>query len=816
MADTEIERLIVQLEARFSSFEKDMKKAVGISDKSARQIAKNQTNLEKTMKRSAGRIGSSLLPTLGGIAAALSVREIIAYADSWTDAGNKIVASGTPVEAQARRLRELADLAVETRTAFEPTVATFSRLQRSTESLGLSEQKLLRLTETINKSFIVGGAAASEQASSILQLSQAIASGVLGGDELRSVREGAPLIARAIADVMGVAIGDLKKLGADGKITVDVILRALEKLAPKVDEAFGKTVLTVRQALSNLETRFTEFTGSALSESGGTAALAAGINVVAENLDKLVVAAFAVATALGPGLLLRAVAASTTGFGVLSAAILANPFGAFAIVIGAAATALVVYGQETSAASIAQEALSEAQQNARNKAAGLKTTTDGLAKSQHQLAIETEDATLALQRQAAQDLRQRLLRSRNERPGEFRGRPRGAGTGFQSQDTLLDAIRIADREVLATEARLSRLLNEPENKKTPPPASTTEDAIKKAKKDKQVIADLAREIATFGNIRQQAIDAALARLSELASPAQRAEVERLAAALQRLSDPALVASAALETENDQLARLIAAHAQGAEAVKALTNEIEIENAAREKGIDLGTDEGRVFEERLRRNQQLTERLDDLNKKAEDGFDVAKELGLTFNSAFENAIVDGGKLSDVLDGLVQDLIRLTLRAFVLQAALRAIGIGPDGLTGGGLAGFLGTALSGLFGGGGSSGGAGGLAPAFSHGGVSRRPAIFGEAGPEAAVPLPDGRRIPVDLRMPEVPRRGGGGPNIQIVNNTPAEVRTERSRGGNGGDLIRFVIDETKKEFGRGGFDAAQKARFGVTPRRVKR
>lgn len=165
---TDLERLIATMEVRMTSWEKELKRAAKIYDREARTIEKRQKDLTARLKEGTSRLGQMLVPSLGGIAAALSTREIIAYADAWTEAGNKIVAAGTAVEEQGTRLRELADLAVATRSAFEPTVNTFARLERSTQGLGLSQAQLLRYTKTINESFIVGGAAASEQAAGIL------------------------------------------------------------------------------------------------------------------------------------------------------------------------------------------------------------------------------------------------------------------------------------------------------------------------------------------------------------------------------------------------------------------------------------------------------------------------------------------------------------------------------------------------------------------------------------------------------------------------------------------------------------------------
>lgn len=112
--------------------------------------------------------------------------------------------------------------------------------------------------------------------------------------------------------------------------------------------------------------------------------------------------------------------------------------------------------------------------------------------------------------------------------------------------------------------------------------------------------------------------------------------------------------------------------------------------------------------------------------------------------------------------------------------------------------------------------------FAGGGISRSAAIFGEAGPEAAVPLPDGRRIPVDLRMPAIQKTSGavggsgGGTTVNIIDNAGVEKQQQRRRGSNGEEIIDVIISRVKDEFASGGFDKSMGGRFGARPVKVTR
>ncbi len=105
--------------------------------------------------------------------------------------------------------------------------------------------------ETMNKSFVVGGASIEEQKNAMLQLTQAMASGKLQGDELRSLAETSPALIQAIANKLGVSRGEVKKLGADGKITADIVKTAMLDASDTIDKQFRNMPLTWGRAWQN-------------------------------------------------------------------------------------------------------------------------------------------------------------------------------------------------------------------------------------------------------------------------------------------------------------------------------------------------------------------------------------------------------------------------------------------------------------------------------------------------------------------------------------------------------------------------------------
>ncbi len=201
---TNLESLVVQFSADFKRLENAINRQRGQFTRQMRQMEKSADVSVQRINAALGNIGKGtmrdLAAPLTGISAALGTRELMQYADAWTQAGNLIRSSATAAGVGARSLNELKDGANEARTSLEAYTDLYARLIRSASAVAKSEDEIALATSLVSKAFKAGGASAQEQAAGILQLGQALGSGVLQGDELRSLRENAPVIAKAIAD----------------------------------------------------------------------------------------------------------------------------------------------------------------------------------------------------------------------------------------------------------------------------------------------------------------------------------------------------------------------------------------------------------------------------------------------------------------------------------------------------------------------------------------------------------------------------------------------------------------------------------------
>ncbi|MDW7746588.1 tape measure protein [Halomonas sp.] len=229
----------------------DVARGGGKAGQGMRRYTQEADKAERSSRRLSGTVGQvrNLLATLG---AGLALRQLVRYTDTMTGLESQLrLVTGSQDEFN-QTFADLYQLANSTRQGLEPTVNLYARMARATEELNLSNEELLTLTKAINQSYIVSGASAQEAASSTLQLSQAMASGVLRGEELNSVLENSPRLARAIADALGVTIGRLREMGQNGELTAEQISRALLESADSIDREFQSMERTVGQALQQL------------------------------------------------------------------------------------------------------------------------------------------------------------------------------------------------------------------------------------------------------------------------------------------------------------------------------------------------------------------------------------------------------------------------------------------------------------------------------------------------------------------------------------------------------------------------------------
>ncbi len=242
---------------------------------------------------------ASLSRVAASLTAYLSVSAVASYAEAWTVLNNKLVNSIKAGETLAVVNQRVFDIAQNSRSSLDGIATLYSRLERAMRSAGLSGQELGQITTTISKAMTVSGATAAESEGALIQLSQALASGVLRGQEFNSMSEQAPALMKGIADSLGVSIGELRKMAGEGKLTTDVLLKAFREMGPTIEREFANTTQTMSQSLQIASNNITKFFGENTTVKTFTRIFNDSVVTISENLDGLTAVLTVAATVIG-------------------------------------------------------------------------------------------------------------------------------------------------------------------------------------------------------------------------------------------------------------------------------------------------------------------------------------------------------------------------------------------------------------------------------------------------------------------------------------------------------------------------------------
>lgn len=254
----------------------------------------------------ADKAASSLTSSFGSLSrvatylmAILSVQQVSQYADAWTTLNNKLANALRPSEQLVDVTERVFNITQQTRGSLDATASLYARLERATREYGTSADDLAKLTTIINQGFVVSGATAQEAENAIIQLSQGLASGALRGEEFNSVNEQGNRLIVALADSMGVGIGQMRQMAAAGKLTTDVVVNGLLSQGVTIGNEFANTTTTISQALQVAGNNITKFFGENSTVKTGTAIFNDAVISVSENIGALSAILTAAAAVMG-------------------------------------------------------------------------------------------------------------------------------------------------------------------------------------------------------------------------------------------------------------------------------------------------------------------------------------------------------------------------------------------------------------------------------------------------------------------------------------------------------------------------------------
>ncbi|MCR3689038.1 phage tail tape measure protein [Citrobacter freundii] len=296
-----LRELIIKVSANSQSFQTEISRASRMGQdyyktmqNGGRQAAAASRETQRALAEVTSQLNSaksSAMGLAGAFAGAYATGHLISLADEWSSVNARLKQASQSTDDFNQSQRTLMDISQRTGTAFSDNANLFARSAASMREFGYSSEEVLNVTEAISTGLKLSGASTAEASSVITQFSQALAQGVLRGEEFNSVNENGDRVIRALASGMGVARKDLKAMADAGQLTADKVVPALISQLGSLREEYNTMPQTVSAATTKIENAFMAWVGGANEASGVSRTLTGALNGIADNIDEVATAA---------------------------------------------------------------------------------------------------------------------------------------------------------------------------------------------------------------------------------------------------------------------------------------------------------------------------------------------------------------------------------------------------------------------------------------------------------------------------------------------------------------------------------------------
>ncbi|EQB1506997.1 phage tail tape measure protein [Enterobacter hormaechei] len=296
-----LRELIIKISANSQSFQTEISRASRMGQdyyrtmqNGGRQAAAASRETQRALADLTGQLNSakaSAVGLTGAFAGAYATGHLISLADEWSSVNARLKQASKSSDDFKESQRALMDISQRTGTAFSDNASLFARSAASMREYGYSSEEVLKVTEAISTGLKLSGASTSEASSVITQFSQALAQGVLRGEEFNSVNENGDRVIRALASGMGVARKDLKAMADQGQLTADKVVPALISQLGALQDEYSAMPQTVASATTKIESAFLAWVGGANEATGATSALTGALNAISDNINTVASAA---------------------------------------------------------------------------------------------------------------------------------------------------------------------------------------------------------------------------------------------------------------------------------------------------------------------------------------------------------------------------------------------------------------------------------------------------------------------------------------------------------------------------------------------
>lgn len=228
---------------------------------------------------------------LGAAMAALGVgfgaKELADIADEYSNMAGRInIAVGETGNFEGA-MQGVKDVALATNSNLSATTQLFTKINDAGKELGMTQEQSLDLTKTITQAIQLGGGAAASNEAAIIQLTQALQSGVLRGDEFNSIMEQAPGISKALAASLGVTTGELRAMAGEGKLSAQTVIQALQEQSAAIESDYEKLPLTIGKALQKIQTQWAILIGEFDQDNGASSKVAEWLSALGDSMGML-------------------------------------------------------------------------------------------------------------------------------------------------------------------------------------------------------------------------------------------------------------------------------------------------------------------------------------------------------------------------------------------------------------------------------------------------------------------------------------------------------------------------------------------------
>ncbi|EIK7836067.1 phage tail tape measure protein [Salmonella enterica] len=300
-----LRELIIKISANSQSFQTEIARASRTGQdyyrtmqNGGRQAAAASRETQRALAEVTSQLNSakaSAMGLAGAFAGAYATGHLITLADEWSSVNARLKQASKSTDDFKESQHALMDISQRTGTAFSDNASLFARSAASMREYGYSSEEVLKVTEAISTGLKLSGANTSEASSVITQFSQALAQGVLRGEEFNSVNENGDRVIRALASGMGVVRKDLKAMADQGQLTSDKVVPALISQLGSLREEYNAMPQTVAAATTKIENAFMAWVGGANEATGATSALTGVLNTISDNINTVAAAAGALA-----------------------------------------------------------------------------------------------------------------------------------------------------------------------------------------------------------------------------------------------------------------------------------------------------------------------------------------------------------------------------------------------------------------------------------------------------------------------------------------------------------------------------------------